>query len=61
VRSIPVRGENGDELTVYEFLDRRFICKVRRHKLDTGELVQALDGDTFQLPTGEKLVRIDDG
>jgi len=53
---------NGDELTVYEFHHRRFLKKVRRMKLCTGELVEALDDNTFHLPaTGEKLVRTSGG
>ena len=59
VRIIPVMDTNGDELTVYEFHHRRFLRKVRRLKLCTGELVEALDDNTFHLPaTGEKLVRM---
>jgi hypothetical protein len=58
VRSIPVRDANGDQLTVYEFQDRRFIRKVRRLKLCTGETVERVDGDTFALATGERLTRV---
>ena len=62
VRSIPVKDANGDELTVYEIHDRRLLRKIRRMKLCTGELVEALDENTFHLPaTGEKLVRIREG
>jgi hypothetical protein len=54
---IPVIDGNGDAATVYEFQDRRFLRKVRRWKLDSGELVEAVD-EHFVVPaTGEKLVR----
>ena len=59
VRSIAVSDENGDQLTVYEFQDRRFMRKVRRMKLCTGELVQQVDESTFSIVgTGEMLSRI---
>jgi len=61
VRSIPVRDANGDEFIVYEFQDRRFLRKVRRLKLCTGESV-AQDGEALIIAeTGEKLVRIGNG
>lgn len=59
VRTIPVKDANGDEFTVYEFEDRRFLRKVRRMKLDTGELVTLVDGALVIAATGEKLVRMD--
>jgi hypothetical protein len=56
VRSIPVRDESGADLTVYEFHDRRFLKRVRRMKLCTGEMVEA-DSDGFVIiATGEKLL-----
>jgi len=58
VSSIPVRDANGDELIVYEFQDWRFLQKVRRYRLDTGEIVERLDDQTFGLPSGEKLTRL---
>ena len=58
VRTIPVRDANGDELTVYEFRDRRLLRKVSRMKLETGELVQLVDGSLIVATTGEELVRI---
>jgi hypothetical protein len=58
-RGIPVRDANGDELTVYEFHERRFLRRVRRMKLCTGEPVEAVDENVFVLiGTGEKLTRI---
>jgi hypothetical protein len=55
VREIPVVDGNGDELVVYEFVDRRFIKKVRRLKLCTGEHVERA-GDSFVVVgSGEKL------
>lgn len=61
VRTIPVRDANGDEFTVYEFRDRRLLRKVRRMKLDTGELVDLVNGTLVIAETGEKLVRITEG
>ena len=61
VRTIPVRDANGDEFTVYVFRDRRLLRKVRRMKLDTGELVHLLNGTLVLAETGEKLVRITEG
>lgn len=61
VRTIPVRDANGDEFAVYELRDRRFLRKVRRMKLDTGELVHLVDGMLVVAETGEKLVRIAEG
>lgn len=58
VRKIPVIDANGDELIVYEFQDRRFIRKVRRWVLDTGEPVRPHLDDAFVLPSGELLRRI---
>ena len=56
VRSIPVVDARGAEVTVYEFHDRRFLKRVRRMKLCTGELVVE-SGDGFVIvATGEKLV-----
>ena len=59
VNSIPVRDSNGDQLTVYEFRDRRFITQVRRMKLCTGEAVEADgDGKLRVVRTGETLTRL---
>jgi hypothetical protein len=57
VRSIPVTGENGDELVVHEFHTRTFLKKVRRMKLCTGEAVQAEDDSFVVVGTGERLKR----
>ena len=59
VRSIPVLDAQGVEIAVYEFQDKRFLRKVRRMKLDTGELVEPVDENTFAVVgTGEKLTRV---
>ena len=59
VRSIPVVDEKGAGLTVYEFRDRRFLTKVRRYKLCTGETVEPAEADTFTvIRTGEELLRV---
>lgn len=57
VRTIPVIDRNGDQFTLYEFHDRRFLRKVRRMKLETGELVQEIDGVLVVIGTGETLAR----
>ena len=55
VRSIPVKDANGDHLTVYEFQDRRFLKRVRRMRLCTGEAVEASENDFIVAGTGERL------
>ena len=55
VRSYPVKDRNGDQLTIYEFHDRRFVRKVRRLKLCTGEAVQKIGSDLVVIGTGERL------
>jgi hypothetical protein len=55
VRKIPVKDRNGDQFTLYEFQDRRFLRKVRRLKLETGEIVQEIDGALVVTGTGETL------
>lgn len=60
VRSIPVRDARGEELTIHEYHDRRFLKKVRRLNLDTGELVHAVDDAFVIVATGEMLVRMPD-
>lgn len=52
---MPVRGEHGEELTLYEFEDRRFLGKVRRFKLCTGEKVQLAIGAFVVVGTGDRL------
>ena len=59
VREIPVKDANGDELMLYEFEHRRFLAKIRRFKLSTGELVEVNCKESFVIPaTGERLSRI---
>jgi len=58
VRSISVTDRHGDAFTVYEFHDRRFLRKVRRLKLETGELVQEIAGALVVVETGERLERL---
>jgi hypothetical protein len=60
VRTIPVTDRNGDEFTVYEFQDRRFLRKVRRWKLCTGEPVQEVEGALVVVGTGEVLSLLGD-
>lgn len=57
VRTIPVKDANGDEFTVYEFQDRRFLRKVCRMKLCTGEIVERLGDELIIAGTGERLER----
>jgi hypothetical protein len=58
VRSIPVRDANGDDFTLYEFQDRRFLRKVRRWTLCTGEAVLKIDGALIVARTGEELTLV---
>lgn len=58
VRKIPVRDQNGDEFTVYEFQERRFLRTIRRMKLCTGETVELLGDRLIVAATGENLVRL---
>lgn len=58
VTAIAVRDPGGTDLTVYEFHDRRFLRKVRRLKLCTGEAVDYADNNAFVVTaTGEMLIR----
>jgi len=59
VRTIPVTDRNGDQLTVYEFQDRRFLRKVRKMKLCTGEMVRQFDGELVVIGTGERLTAVE--
>ena len=59
IRTIPVRDANGDEFTLYEFEERRFLKKIQRLKLCTGEIVAFIDDTFVVIGTGERLVPID--
>lgn len=62
VKSIRVIDGNGDEVTVYEFHDRRFLRKIRRMTLDTGEPVERVCERTYIVSaTGERLTRVSSG
>nr|NUR37547.1 hypothetical protein [Sphingomonas sp.] len=61
MRTIPVKDRNGDEFTLYEFQDRRFLRKVRRWKLCTGEAVQQIEDRLVVVTTGEMLVPVGSG
>ena len=60
--TIPVVDRNGDQLIVYEIVDRRaFFGLVTRKRLAlcTGEPVEYLDRETFVIVgTGERLTRV---
>jgi hypothetical protein len=58
VKSIPVTDARGDEVTIHEFHDRRFLKKVRRLKLDTGELVEERSDGFLVVGTGERLIPV---
>ena len=59
VRKIAVTDRNGDEFTLYELQDRRHLRKVRRLKLETGELVElAPDGSLVVVGRGETLTPV---
>jgi hypothetical protein len=59
VRMYPVTDRNGDQLTLYEFQDRRFVRKVRRLKLCSGETVQKCGKELVVIGTGERLELVD--
>jgi hypothetical protein len=60
--TIPVVDRNGDQLILYEIVERRAffgLIKRRRFALCAGERVQQLSGGTFVVVgTGEALTRI---
>lgn len=58
VRSIKVMDANGVDLTLFEFHERRFLRKVRRLKLETGEMVEEIGGQLVVVGTGETLTRL---
>jgi hypothetical protein len=59
--TIPVIDRNGDELLVYEIIERRFFFGLivkKRLALCAGERVEKLDDRTFVVvATGERLIR----
>jgi hypothetical protein len=61
-KTIPVRDERGDQLTLYEIRDRMgpFRLLVRKRlTLCTGEAVRSLGGGRFIIEgTGEQLTRL---
>lgn len=59
IKSIPVIDGKGDQLIVYEFYDGRFLQKIRRRRLCTGEAVERVSTEAFVIiATGEELRRI---
>ena len=59
VRKIAVTDRHGDEFTLYELQDRRRLRKVRRLKLETGELVElAANGSLVVVGRGEELTPV---
>jgi predicted HAD superfamily phosphohydrolase len=59
LRSIHVTDANGDEITVHEYEEREFLTKKHRFSLETGELVEDLDGGFVVITTGEMLTRVE--
>lgn len=61
-RAIPVTDRNGDELIVYETVERMGIfgfAAKKRLSLCTGESVERIDEDSFVVTaTGERLIRV---
>lgn len=56
--NILVEDASGCRFNVYEFVAWRFLSRVARFELDTGEAVDRLDPDTFVIRnTGEALTR----
>jgi len=48
---------NGVDLTLFEYCERRFLRKVRRLELCTGEAVVLVKGELLIATTGERLKR----
>ena len=55
---ITVADASGCRFQIHEYRDRRLFRTIRRLVLETGEAVRAVDEHTFELPSGERLVRI---
>ena len=58
MRKFSVRDRNGDQLTVYEFQDQRYLKKVRRLTLCTGEPVKIMNDELVVIGTGERLTPV---
>jgi hypothetical protein len=59
VGRIPVEDASGCRFDVHEYRRARTLLRRRRYCLDTGELVSAVDANTFVIATtGETLLRI---
>lgn len=59
LRSIRVEDASGAQFVAYEFSRRRLLRTESRFELDTGEALQIIDDNTFEvIRTGECLVRV---
>ena len=57
---ITVDDAGGSRFQIHEFRGRRFLVRIRRFVLDTGERVKRIDFENYEVAsTGERLVRID--
>lgn len=57
---ITVEDASGSRFQIHEFRGRRFLSRIRRFVLDTGQRVKRIDFENYEVAvTGEKLVRID--
>ena len=55
---ILVEDASGCRFEVHEYLAWRFLSRISRFKLDTGEVVERIDSNNFEISgTGERLVR----
>ena len=59
LRSILVEDASGAQFVAFEFRQRRFLKRQSHFELDTGEPLEFVDNNTFEIArTGERLVRV---
>jgi hypothetical protein len=57
--NILVEDATGCRFELYEYRERRLILSIRRYMLDTGEIAQRINKNTFRIAsTGELMVRV---
>jgi len=56
---ITVEDVQGKRFQVHEFRGRRFLKRVRKFVLESGEAVRKIDFDNYEVGNGRRLVRID--
>jgi hypothetical protein len=57
--NILVEDSTGCRFELHEYRERRLLRMIKRYMLDTGEVVQRVNKDTFRITgTGEVMVRV---